>query len=167
MMKTIAHIQLFLALLLCASLAHAGNMLFTDHPLAGKIWDMKSRSFMDWDALLVRVKAANVLLLGETHDNPQHHDNQEKLLRAMVESGARPALLMEQLNAEDQAALDLALADSDRKEALNAVTGLIKFTDKKPYIRLLAIAIDNRLPVIAANVSSQHLQPVIWFEHSV
>ena len=167
-MKMIASIKLFVtpALLLSAGLAHAGNMLYTDHPLVGKIWDMNSRSYVDEAALLDRAKAANVLLLGETHDNQQHHDNQEKLLRTLVESGARPALMMEQLNAENQPALDQALAGSEHDDVLSSVTSLIQFADWKPYRPLLAIAIDNELPVIAANISSQHLQPVIWFGYS-
>lgn len=170
-MRIIANIKFyfFFALLLFASvlliipgMAHAENMLYADHPLVGKIWDMNSRSFMDEATLLARIAKANVLLLGETHDNPQHHELQQKLLKARIESGARPALLMEQLDADTQPALDLALAGSDRDETLKTVTGLIKFTDWKFYRPFLVTAVDNKLPVIAANISSRQLQPVIW-----
>lgn len=163
-MKIIASSKLHFsfALLLFAGLVHADNMLLADHPLVGKIWDMNSRSFIDETALLARIDKANVLLLGETHDNPQHHENQQKLLKARIESGARPALLMEQLDADSQPALDSALAGSDREETLKTVTGLIKFTDWKFYRPFLATAIDNKLPVIAANISSRQLQPIIW-----
>lgn len=163
-MRIIASIKLFLSLVLLssASLAHAGNMLFTDHPLAGKIWDMNSRSYMDEAALLARINASDVLLLGEVHDNPLHHEYQQKLLKARIESGARPALMMEQLDADTQPALDQALAGSDRDGVLNNVSALIKFTEWQLYQPLLTIAVDNKLPVIAANVSSQHLQPAIW-----
>lgn len=168
-MKIIASSKLHFsfALLLFASLVHAENTLYADHslvghPLIGKIWDMNSRSFIDEATLLARINQANVLLLGETHDNPQHHDIQQKLLKARIGSGARPALLMEQLDSENQAALDLALAGSNQDEALNTATGLIKFTDWKFYRPFLATAIDNKLPVIAANISSRQLQPVIW-----
>lgn len=157
---------LALVLLLSAGMAHAGNMLLADHPLVGKIWDMNSRSYIDEAELLGRIKAANVLLLGETHDNRQHHDNQEKLLKALVESGARPALMMEQFDAESQPALDQALAGDNRDDVLNDVISLVKFADWQPYRSLLAFAVDNKLPVIAANISSQHLQPVIWFGYS-
>ena len=160
-----------LIVLFLASMAHAGNLLFADHPLAGKIWDMNSRSFIDEAALLAKTNKADVLLLGETHDNQLHHENQQKLLKARIGSGASPALMpalmMEQLNAEDQGALDLALAGSNRDETLNNVTGLIKFADQQPYQPLLAIAIDNKLPVIAANIPNQRLQPVIWRGYAV
>jgi uncharacterized iron-regulated protein len=163
-MKITASIKFFLTLSLLsfASLAQGGDMLFADHPLVGKIWDMKSRSFIDEATLLARINAANVLLLGEIHDNPQHHELQQKLLNARIASGARPAVMMEQLNAESQPALDQALAGSKRDEVLSSVTKLIKFTDWKFYRPFLVIAVDNKLPVIAANISNQQLQPVIW-----
>ncbi|MCR4303010.1 MAG: ChaN family lipoprotein [Gallionella sp.] len=153
------------ALLTCANLAQAGNMLFADHPLVGKIWDMNSRSYLDEAALLAMISTSDVLLLGETHDNPFHHEYQQKLLKARIASGARsglaPALMMEQLNADDQPALDRALTGRDRNEALNSVNALVKFSNAQDYQPLLAIAVNNGLPVIAANVSSQILQPVI------
>jgi uncharacterized iron-regulated protein len=140
----------------------AGDMLFADHTLVGKIWDMNSHSFIDEATLLARIDKANVLLLGETHDNPQHHELQQKMLNARIASGARPALLMEQLDVDSQPALDAALSGSDHDETLKAVTGLIKFTDWKFYRPFLVTAVDNKLPVIAANISNRQLQPVIW-----
>jgi uncharacterized iron-regulated protein len=160
----ISNINFFLTLVVLSFVnpAYAGNMLFTDHPLVGKIWDMKSRSFIDEATVLSRIDKATVLLLGETHDNPQHHELQQKLLKARIASGARPALMMEQLDDDSQPALDRALAGSDRNEVLSSVTKLIKFTDWKFYRPFLAIAVENKLPVIAANISSLRLQPVIW-----
>jgi uncharacterized iron-regulated protein len=58
------------ALLMFSGTGHAENMLFADHPLVGKIWDMNSRSFIDEATLFARIDKVNVLLLGETHDNP-------------------------------------------------------------------------------------------------
>jgi uncharacterized iron-regulated protein len=163
-MRIIARIKCFLTIvfLTFASLAHAQNMLYTDHPLAGKIWDMHSRSFIDEATLISRINLSNVLLLGEVHDNSRHHELQQKLLQARIDSGAHPALMMEQLDAASQPILDQALAGIQRDEVLNNVTTLIKFTDWQFYSPLLAIAVDNRLPIIAANVPNQYLQPVIW-----
>lgn len=153
---------LVLAWLSCASLAQAENLLYTEHPLVGKFWDMRSRSFIDEAALLERANAADVLLIGETHDNPEHHEFQQKLLRARLAAGGRPALMMEQLDAESQQELDRVLADAERGEALPALNGLIKFTDWGFYSPFLAIAYDNKLPVIAANIPSRRLQMAIW-----
>jgi uncharacterized iron-regulated protein len=155
-----------LALLSFASLAHADEMLFADHPLAGRIWDMHSHSFIDEATLLARTNKADVVLLGEIHDNPLQHELQQKLLKTRIDATVRPALMpalmMEQLDAESQPALDQALAGSNRDEVLNSVTSLIKFSDWQAYQPFLAIAVDNKLPVIAANTPNRKLQPVIW-----
>ena len=154
-----------LAALLFAAPAQAVNMLFADHPLAGKIWDMNASRFIDEATLLDQTGKTDVLLLGETHDNPLHHEYQKKLLQARVASGAQPArmpvLMMEQLDAEDQQALDWTLSGSNRDETLARVSRLIRFADKQAYLPFLEIAFDHRLPVVAANISSQRSQPVV------
>jgi len=167
-MSIIARIKfgLTIVLLTFASLAHAQNMIYTDHPLVGKIWDMQSRSFIDEAALIARINLSNVLLLGEVHDNSQHHELQQKLLQARIDSGAHPALMMEQLDAASQPIIDQAMAGIQSEEVLNNVTALIKFSDWQFYSPLLAIAVNNRLPIIAANVPNQYLQPVIWKGYS-
>lgn len=161
-MKKTARLFLCCVLLLCSSLVHTQELLFADHPLAGRLWDANSRSFIDEAALQARLDTTDVLLLGETHDNPQHHEFQQKLLQARIAAGARPALLMEQLDNESQSALNAALANTARDEALSTINGLIKFSNRQDYTRLLSTAYDSKLPVIAANVASQRLQPVIW-----
>jgi len=155
------HFHLAFAMMLFAGLTHAQPLLHADHPLVGKLWDMRSRSYMDEATLLGRIDKANVLLLGETHDNPVHHELQQKLLQARLESGARPALLMEQFDTERQAALDLALAGSNRDAALNTADTLTKGWDWKYYRPLLATALDYKLPVIAANISRERERPVV------
>jgi uncharacterized iron-regulated protein len=163
-MRILVKINCFIAfvVLVFTGAAHAESLLLNDHPLVGKIWDMKSRSFIDESTLLARANKADVLLLGETHDNPLHHELQQKLLKARIASGARPALMMEQLDIDTQSSIDHALNGSNRAEVLDNLTKLIKFADRQFYRPFLAIAIDNKLPVIAANIPSQRLQPVIW-----
>ena len=158
--------SLAIVLLTFTNLSHAQSMLYTDHPLAGKIWDMRSHSFMDESTLIARINLSNVLLLGEVHDNVMHHELQQKLLQARIDSGAKPALMMEQLDAASQPILDQALAGIKSEEVLNNVTALVKFSDWQFYKPLLSIAVNNRLPIIAANVPNQYLQPVIWKGYS-
>ena len=83
-MKIITGIHCVLTLILLSFIgsASAEPLLFRDHPLAGKIWDMKSREFIDESSLLAMANKSDVLLLGETHDNPVHHELQQKLLAA-------------------------------------------------------------------------------------
>ena len=104
------------------------------------------------------VRSRPLVLLGEVHDNAAQHAMRAEALRALLESGARPALLMEQFDRERQAELDRALARSGT--TADAVIAAATPADPsmqgwtwsfyKPYI---ALAIEYRLPIVAANVS--------------
>jgi uncharacterized iron-regulated protein len=59
------------------------------HPLVGKIWDVKAGAFIAEDTLVARLVASKFVLLGERHDNPDHHALQAKLMRAIVRYLAR------------------------------------------------------------------------------
>lgn len=159
------HVCLVLLLLLLFGSVFAETetqpLLFTDHPLVGKLWDMNSQSYIDEATLLSRINAANVVMLGEVHDNRLHHEFQQKLLNAQLASGSRPSLLMEQFDSESQPNLDEALANANRDDAFNRAAGLIKFGDWKLYAPLLRIAVDYKLPVVAANIANAQLQPVM------
>lgn len=150
-----------LCLFMAAGAVHAGPLLYTDHPLVGKIWDMQSRSMLDEQTLLARIGATDVLLLGETHDNPQHHLLQLKLLQERFSAGARPALLFEQFDREVQAMLDAALAKTPIDAAMEAAATLVKGWDWQFYAPLLAIGTEHKVPVIAANFSRTNARPVI------
>ena len=52
------------------------KLIHSDHVLAGKIWDVKAGRFIDKQALAKSIVASDYLLLGETHDNPLHHQGQ-------------------------------------------------------------------------------------------
>src|SRR5262245_58173308 len=82
--------------------------LLADHPLVGTIWDARERRATTRAMLDAAAARADFVLLGETHDNPDHHRLQLELLEAMVRAGRRPAVALEQLDREHQAALDRA-----------------------------------------------------------
>lgn len=165
-MKLIANMfcPLFLVLLFANS-AYADSdtqeLLYADHPLVGKLWDMRGQRYIDEATLLDSMGDANVVLLGEVHDNRMHHDFQLRLLQARLDKGARPSLLMEQFNSDNQEKLDAALADANRDEAFSKAADFIAFGDWKLYAPLLSAAVDYRLPIIAANISNAQLQPAI------
>ena len=68
-----------------------------EQPLVGKIY-----ATSDWRKLsppeLVRdLKSADGILLGEIHDNPDHHALQAWVLSALVEAGRKPAVVFEMI----------------------------------------------------------------------
>ena len=108
---------------------------------------------------------APVVLLGEVHDNQIQHAMRAAVFKALLETGLRPALLMEQFDREDQPKIDRVIANaaSAGLPATIAATQIIAaVADAKgvsgswswPFYRpFLILALDYKLPIIAANVS--------------
>ena len=87
------------------------------HSLVGRIWDVKAGAFIAEDALVSRLATSRFALLGERHDNADHHVLQAKLVRAMLGAGRRPALGFEMLATDDAAAIARYLARSPKDAA--------------------------------------------------
>jgi len=97
--------------------------------------------------------AGTMLLLGEVHDNAAGHAARLALLRErVVDGGLRPAIVMEQFDRERQVALDAARADCPDADCLIAKAGQGDW-DWPLYRPLIQFALDQRLPLVAANVS--------------
>jgi uncharacterized iron-regulated protein len=82
---------------------------FRDHPLAGTIWQGDG-SPADRGALSAAVVAADFVLLGEIHTNPDHHRIQAMLIGELAAAGRRPAIVLEMIPASLQGRLDEYLA---------------------------------------------------------
>ncbi|MCX9157114.1 ChaN family lipoprotein [Niveibacterium sp. 24ML] len=94
-----------------------------------------------------------LVLLGEVHDNPQVHQLRLDALRLRVAAGWRPALVMEHFDRERQADIERARREHPRDaDRLIAQAGGPRW----PWALLkpvIALALENDLPIIAANVS--------------
>jgi uncharacterized iron-regulated protein len=134
-------------------LGHAAGT--TDaHPLTGKIWDARQGHFISAAELLGKLAATDFVLLGEVHDNPEHHSRQAFVLQSLIQAGRRPALVMEQLDRENQPAIDAALtAGADAEDVAAAGRMDRKGWQWANYQPLMHIAIGARLPIVAANLS--------------
>ena len=104
------------------------------------------------------VRSRPLVLLGEVHDNVRQHELRAGALRALLASGARPALLMEQFDRERQAEIDRALAepDTDADRVIAAGTGgnpTRSGWDWTLYRPFVALALAYKLPLVAVNVS--------------
>ncbi|MFQ5521385.1 MAG: ChaN family lipoprotein, partial [Candidatus Methylomirabilia bacterium] len=95
----------------CASGAWQ-TRLGRDHALTGRIWDVSAASFVDGRTLVSRLARGRFVLLGEKHDNPDHHVLQARLLRALIAVGRRPAVGFEMFNTDDAPAIATHLASA-------------------------------------------------------
>jgi uncharacterized iron-regulated protein len=101
--------------------------------------------------------APSVLLLGEVHDNAAQHALRLQAFQALLLTGARPALLMEQFDREHQADIDklrATRAPLDAAAVIQAGAGAgasgWNWAFYGPFIDL---ALAHDLPILAANVS--------------
>ena len=83
-------------------------MLLEDHPLANTIWNVATGKQIDRSSLLSAIEDKSVVMIGEKHDNPLHHENQALLVRHLREAGAKGRLVMEMAEQAHQANLDNA-----------------------------------------------------------
>jgi len=83
--------------------------LATDHLLVGRIYDVRNRQFVDADTLARSLALARFPLLGEIHDNPDHHLWQAWAIRAI--SKLRGARIVEGAPQIDMIAMEMLSVD--------------------------------------------------------
>lgn len=130
----------------------------------GKIWSPRAGTYADPAALGASLARADAVLLGETHDNADHHALQAALLRALIASGRRPAVAFEMLDVDQQGAVDAVLgtpgmtADGFASGVSWQKNGWPDFALYRP---IFAAALEASLPLVAANLSRRDAQEVI------
>jgi uncharacterized iron-regulated protein len=104
-----------------------------------------------------------VVLLGEVHDNAAQHALRLRAFEALLATGARPALALEQFDRQHQAAIDHALAQDPRPDAgaLIAIAQGAKGWDWAFYRPFIALALQHQLPIVAANVGPAEARNVM------
>jgi uncharacterized iron-regulated protein len=157
----LSFLPLTLLLLLVGGCAKGGKIEWESpveraHPLVGRIWDVKAGAFIGEDALVARLVASRFVLLGERHDNADHHALQAKLVRAMVEAGRRPALGFEMLATDEAPAIARYLARSPKDAAgLGDAVNWSRsgWPEWRLYQPIAQAALDASVPIVATNLS--------------
>jgi uncharacterized iron-regulated protein len=126
-----------------------------DHPLTGRVWDVSAARFIDRETLATRLVRAHFVLLGEQHDNPDHHLLQAEVLRSLITAGRRPAVGFEMFGLDDAAAIarHLAVAPNDAAGLGGAVNWNKRgWPDWSMYQPIAEIALAAKLPIVATNL---------------
>ena len=132
-----------------------------DHPLTGRIWDVSAASYVDRRTLVSRLVRGRFVLLGEKHDNPDHHVLQARLLRALIDAGRRPAVGFEMFNMDDSPAIAryVAAAPTDAAGLGEAVNWNKRgWPDWAMYQPIAEAALEARLPIVATNLRPATVQ---------
>jgi uncharacterized iron-regulated protein len=112
----------------CTAMAAMQNWqteIDADHPLVGTIWSVREKKLISRKTLVSRLLESDYLLLGEVHDNPDHHLLQGWVIEQLTKAGRKPAVVMEQIRADQSEALReyMDAAGMDNLEAVVAGLG--------------------------------------------
>ncbi len=132
------------------------STLDTGHVLVGRIWAVKEQRWISETDLLAALARKRFILLGETHDNPDHHRLQLAILKGMSQAGAAPrAVAMEQFDIENQAAIDAAMMLPNPTADTVADAGKLnrKGWSWDQYRPIVDFAIMQKISIRAANLS--------------
>ena len=126
------------------------------HPLVNRVWSVSAGAFIGEAALVKELAASRWVLLGERHDNADHHVLQARIVRALSEAGRRPAVGFEMLSTDEAAALArfLARAPKDAAGLGDAVNWARSgWPDWRFYQPIAQAALDGGLTIVATNLS--------------
>lgn len=155
--KFLSCVGVLLAIVSCAQLGDPHAV----HPLVGKVWDVAAHRFVDPAVVIERATAARFVLLGEIHDNAEHHRIQSRILDEVLKSGRRPALVLEQYDIDQQEQLSALTQDKAEQRALPGLAELMrKGWNWAYYEPIVSAGLRQKLELIAANLSRETLREV-------
>jgi uncharacterized iron-regulated protein len=120
------------------------------HPLAGQIYRVEDGAWVDEAALIADASGAEFVLIGERHDNPEHHRLQARLVAALQRQSQSPrAVAFEMIPAWRQLEIVEYLAAEGDPAGLGEViawdaSGWPEWTSYQP-IAELALASDAQI----------------------
>lgn len=120
-----------------------------------RVYDVHRQAFSDFERMLAELAKADVVIVGEQHDDPNTHRLEAAILDGLRRRGVAPTLSLEMFERDTQAALDTYLAArSSEEEFLKTSRPWPRYgTD---YRQLVEMARENGWPVIASNVPRRH-----------
>lgn len=136
--------------------------LYQIHPLVGQIWSSGEETFVDEEDLWAAVSSAQYVLLGEKHDNPDHHDLQLMMLNQLIESGNVSHVTFEMLDSTADSALagfvDQQFSDADD------INAYLQWDNEgwnwEFYGPLLETAYNESIAVRSGNISNETVSSV-------
>ena len=140
------------------------STLDRDNALVGRVWDVSAKSFIDPTELWPRLARARFVLLGERHDNPDHHRLQARVVAALVQAGRHPAVAFEMLEVEQQPRVDAYVASPGANAAgFGPALGWEKtsWPPYREYEPIFTAAFEAKLPLFAANLAQADAKALV------
>jgi uncharacterized iron-regulated protein len=134
-----------------------------DHPLVGRLWQGAEARFVSVEELLEALGAARFVLLGEKHDNPDHHRLQAWLIGELAAAGRHPALAFEMFTRDKREALEAYLANHpDDADGLGPALDWSSsgWPDWSLYAPIVQAGLDAGMPILAAGLGRDTIRSV-------
>jgi len=133
-------------------------------PLVGKIWKPDAGAMVNEEAVVAALVAADSVLLGERHDNPDHHRLQARLIAELVSAGRKPTLALEMLEPDDDATV--ARYRSDPKAGARGLGTVLAWEksgwpDWPEYLPIAEVAFQAGLPMVSANLPRSLVRAIV------
>ncbi len=134
-----------------------------DHTDLGVIRELATGRRLTPQELVERLAVTPRVLVGEQHDNPDHHALQLWLLRELAAQRTQGSLLMEMLNPDQQARVDAAQAATRAgqppADAFTALAWQANW-DWSVYGALVTYALRQPYPLLAANLDRAQIMQI-------
>jgi len=133
------------------------------HPELGQIVELRTGALLTPEQLLTRLAAAPKVLVGERHDNPDHHALQLWLLRALAAQRPQGSLLLEMLTPDQQAKVDQVRAGIAAGQAPQDILGALSWQSGwawSLYGPLVQHALRQPYPLLAANLERREVMQI-------
>lgn len=138
-----------------------------EHPLIDKIWSVQTQNFVTIETVKKQILDADVILLGETHDNARHHQLQGLFINHLVQNQRFPAVAYEMLDHPQQESINqFQKSHKDNTGKTDQFAIAINWDESGwpewPYYRpAFYPAIENNLTIIAANQDLKFIRKAI------
>lgn len=126
------------------------------HADLGAIVDLRSGERLSAAKLVQRLSEADYVLVGERHDNPDHHALQLWLLQALAERRSQGSLLLEMLTPEQQPAVARTQTQLRRGEPVEDLPTTLAWSPGWPwrlYGPLVSYALAQPFSLMPANLT--------------
>lgn len=126
-----------------------------DHPLVGTIWSATEEDRLTPSQYKEVLTEADAVILGEIHDNPDHHVLQAQALQAIVRSGKKPAVIFEMITTDLQVAVDDYVLRGDAKA--QGFGEAVRWEQRgwpswSTYQPIAEVAFTHSLPILAGDL---------------
>jgi uncharacterized iron-regulated protein len=116
-----------------------------------RVYDAARKAFSDFELMLADIATADVVFVGEQHDDPNTHRLELAILEGLKRRTVAPVVSLEMFERDVQSTLDAYLSGTaTEEETLKAARPWPRY--KTDYRGLVELAKANGWPVIAANV---------------